>query len=120
MQTCLTHQGKKPHSLEGNGLTTCVRTGYDEKIKGISKCQTDRNNFFTVQKRVSSLTDPDPAFGVKDWAAGVHIQCQCTFCKNKIQFYKCFVVQTDFFNIFSCIHTEAGKDHLDFFLLLGI
>ena len=120
MQPCLPHETEKSDCLQGNGLTTGIWTGHDQQIKLFSESDRDRNDRLRIQQRVTSLTDMDFIFFVKNRTAGFHGQSQCTSCKNKVEIGQSTVIRPDFFNILGGFFTQTGKNDLDFFLFSGI
>ena len=85
MQTRLSHQGEQTNRFQGDCLTTCVRSGDDQQVEGISQMHIDGNDFFGIQKWVTSLPDADASFCIKNRCHTVLDFCQVCFCKNKIK-----------------------------------
>ena len=120
MKPGLSHQGEKAHRLKGHRLPAGIGTGDDQKIEGVSQRNGDGDYLLLVQERMTALPDMDAPFCVEYGSGGVHFQGQGPFGKNEIQLCQQGVIRMDGIGILCRVSAQAGKDHLDLFLLLAV
>ena len=98
MEPGLSHEGKKPHCFQRDGLSSGVGSGNDQQIKIISQADADRNDFLRVQQGVTAVLNADPPLVVEDRSGGVHVSGQRGFGEDKIQADQQFVIFGDQFH----------------------
>lgn len=120
VKTCLAHQGEKADSFQGNGLTSGVRSGDDQKAEILSEPDIDGNHAFLVQQGMAAFFDVDVAFFIEDRLGSVVGFAEHGPGKNEIQLGQDPEVIGDVFIFRSGHIAEFGKNRLDGFLLLKL
>ena len=95
MQTGERHKLQKSCCLQGDCLSSGVRTCDDEKVKVFSQAYIDRDDFFLVDQRVPCLSKIDYSFRVNDRLCGVHRECERGAGKYKVELRHDLIVVSD-------------------------
>ena len=116
--TGLSHQCQKTYCLEGNCLTTGVRSGDYQHIEIFSHINIDGNNLLFIDKRMSSLLDVDGVILVKGRNHAVYLKGIGCLGKNEIKLRHNIGVKLDVIHVLRNPETELLKDLFDLSLLL--
>ena len=61
MKSCLSHESEESDCLERYGLTSGVRSGYNEKIEVFAEVYINRDDLLCVNERMAAFFDVDIA-----------------------------------------------------------
>ena len=95
MKSCLSHQRQKSDGLKRYGFTAGVRSGHDQLAEVIAEPHIDRNYFFCIQQRMTSLADINTSFFIEDRRDTVVGFGKLRLGKDEIKFGKNGVILTD-------------------------
>ncbi len=66
VKSCLTHEAEQTHGFKRNCLTTCVWSGYYQKMIVAAQFYADGNDLLRIQKRMAGVSQIDTLIFIKD------------------------------------------------------